>query len=211
VFQHRNLLHWIEKLMWIVAAATLAVFICVIAAGDVYQFYLNREFDEALAEQEFPLNQVNHVNKPQPIQPSVSQAVSAPEWPSLGRLRIPRLDMSIMVLDGIDNRTLRLGIGHIPGTALPGGSGNAGIAGHRDTFLRGLGRIRKDDRITVETMGGSFLYVVDSIRVVNPEAVEVLSDFGHPVLTLVTCYPFHVVGPAPKRFVVRSSLDSLDR
>jgi sortase A len=110
-----------------------------------------------------------------------------------------------MLLEGVDGQTLRHGIGHIPGTALPGESGNMGIAGHRDTYFRGLAGIRKQDRIKVETLEGDYEYAVDSIRIVEPDAVHVLHDSGHPVLTLVTCYPFHFVGPAPKRFIVRAS------
>jgi sortase A len=111
-----------------------------------------------------------------------------------------------MLLEGIDDSALRFGLGHIPGTALPGELGNIGIAGHRDTFFRGLAGIRKDDEILVKTLRGDYRYVVDTIRVVNPDDVAVLDDYGTPKLTLVTCYPFYLVGPAPRRFIVQASL-----
>jgi sortase A len=111
-----------------------------------------------------------------------------------------------MILDGVDNRTLRLGIGHIPGTALPGEPGNTGIAGHRDTFFRALGGIHNGDQITVETLGGEYQYVVYSVIVVDPNNLGVLEDTGQPTLTLVTCYPFNLVGPSSRRLIVRASL-----
>jgi sortase A len=193
----------IERLLWIAAAAALGYSALVISEGVIYQFYLNRKLTDALESQQL-LADLPHNSEP--FRPS-SASIKPVLWPYIGRLEIRRLDMSVMVLDGIDNRTLRRGIGHIPGTALPGEAGNAGIAGHRDSFFRRLGEIRKHDRIAVRTMDGEYQYVVDSIRVVDPDAVEVLNDAGHPALTLVTCYPFHLIGPAPKRFVVQALLE----
>jgi sortase A len=109
-----------------------------------------------------------------------------------------------MIMEGIDGRTLRHAVGHIPGTPLPGQQGNVAIAGHRDTFFRGLRNIRKDDEITLTTLNGTYRYRVDSTQVVAPEHTEVLDDSGEAILTLVTCYPFYFVGSAPKRFVVRA-------
>jgi sortase A len=204
-----SFVRWIEWLLWIAAVAALGYSAFVVAEGRIYQFYLNQKFSNALESQgEGTLTPAGHPwQGAQAIHGSAENPLrSSALWPYIGRVEIPRLDMSIMLLDGIDNRTLRRGIGHIPGTALPGESGNAGIAGHRDTFFRGLGEIRKYDRITVRTFDGEYQYVVDSVRVVGPDAVEVLNDVGHPVLTLVTCYPFHFIGPAPKRFVVQAFL-----
>ena len=115
-----------------------------------------------------------------------------------------------MILEGTDERTLQRAVGHIAGTALPGQPGNVALAGHRDTFFRGLRNIRANDEITLSTLRGSYRYRVDSTRVVGPEATEVLASSPEGALTLVTCYPFYFVGPAPKRFVVRAHLlDSL--
>jgi sortase A len=54
------------------------------------------------------------------------------------------------------------------------------------------------------TLNGSYRYRVDSISVVGPEDTQVLDNSGGDVLTLVTCYPFYFVGPAPRRFIVRA-------
>jgi sortase A len=202
--RHKNRSHWIEWLLWIAAGATLGYSAFVVAEGRVYQFYLEQKFRDALESHNEGASNSSMLTLPgSRFTEGVDRRALSPY---IGRLEIPRLDMSIMILEGIDNRSLRRGIGHIPGTALPGESGNAGIAGHRDSFFRGLGKIRKHDRISVQTFDGVYEYEVDAIRVVDPGAVEVLNDTGEPVLTLVTCYPFHLVGPAPKRFVVQASL-----
>jgi len=130
--------------------------------------------------------------------------IGAREGSPLGRIEISSIGLVAMILEGTDDRTLRRAIGHIPGTPLPGRSGNVAIAGHRDTFFRPLRTIRKDDEITLATLNGFYRYRVDSIRVVEPEETHVLDDSDDAILTLVTCYPFNLVGAAPKRFVVRA-------
>jgi len=122
----------------------------------------------------------------------------------LGRIEIARIGVAAMVLEGTDERTLRHAVGHFPGTPLPGQSGNVAIAGHRDTFFRALRNVRHDDEIALTTLSGSYRYLVDSAQVVAPEDTQVLDDSGDKILTLVTCYPFYFVGPAPKRFIVHS-------
>jgi sortase A len=99
---------------------------------------------------------------------------------------------------------LRHAVGHIPGTPLPGQKGNVALAGHRDTFFRGLRNIHKDDEITLTTLHGSCLYRVDTTQVVEPKDIGVLRATADDILTLVTCYPFYFVGPAPQRFIVRA-------
>jgi sortase A len=95
-------------------------------------------------------------------------------------------------------------VGHIPGTALPGESGNVGLAGHRDTFFRPLKDLKMQDEVQVSTLKGVFKYQVVSLRIVDPSNVGVLAPSGENVLTLVTCYPFYYVGPAPQRWIVRA-------
>jgi len=120
----------------------------------------------------------------------------------VGRLEIPRIGMEAMVLEGADDGALARGVGHIPHTAFPGERGNAGLAAHRDTFFRGLHAIAIGDRIRVQTLDGLFEYRVDRVRILAPERDDVLGPSRQARLTLVTCYPFHWIGPAPMRFVV---------
>jgi sortase A len=110
-----------------------------------------------------------------------------------------------MVKEGIDDRTLGLAVGHIPSTAMPGETGNVGLAAHRDNLFRNLKGVERDDEITLTTLDNTYVYRVASFTVVNPEDVSVLAPLaGERTLTLVTCYPFYFVGHAPKRFVVRA-------
>ena len=122
----------------------------------------------------------------------------------MGEIELTRVGVTAMILEGTYDRTLRRAVGHIPGTPKPGQSGNVGIAGHRDTFFRALRNVRQDDEITLMTLEGSYRYRVDSIKVVGPNDTEVLDNSGDDILTLVTCYPFYFVGPAPRRFIVRA-------
>jgi sortase A len=107
-------------------------------------------------------------------------------------------------VEGTNGRTLRRAVGHVPGTALPGARGNIAITGHRDTFFRALRNIREGDEVTLTTLNGAYHYRIDSMKVVGAEDTEVLNHSDESILTLVTCYPFYFVGPAPKRFIVRA-------
>jgi sortase A len=156
---------------------------------------------------------IGRASESQPIAESPAAAVPAPE-PSetapepnavIGRLEIPRLDLSVMVREGADEGTLRRAVGHIPGTALPGTIGNVGLAGHRDTFFRALRNVRANDTIELQTTHGAYRYLVKSTKIVTPRDVSVLAASGGDTLTLVTCYPFYYVGSAPKRFIVHAT------
>src|SRR6202521_6334895 len=129
-----------------------------------------------------------------------------PKAATVGKIEIPALGLATRVLEGADARTLRLAVGHIPGTAVPGPSGNVGLAGHRTTFFRPLRRINVGDEIQYSTLGGTFTYRVVSLRVVLPSAIEVLDSTERPTLTLVTCYPFQSIGAAPKRYIVHAEM-----
>ncbi|HLI82722.1 MAG TPA: class D sortase [Bryobacteraceae bacterium] len=126
---------------------------------------------------------------------------------TVARLSIPRLGAELYVVEGTDNRDLRLGPGHMPGTALPGENGNCVIAGHRDTHFRILRKIRPGDEIALETLEGRFVYTVDGTAIVKPTNVSSLAPSKSGVLHLITCYPFYFFGHAPKRFVVEAKLD----
>ena len=124
----------------------------------------------------------------------------------LALLEIPSIDLAVVVLDGTEEWTLNRGVGRIEGTARPGGAGNAGIAGHRDGFFRGLERIEGGELLRLRLPGArqDRAYRVAWVRVVRPEDVWVLAPTAEPSLTLVTCYPFRFVGRAPERYVVRA-------
>src|SRR5579871_6866478 len=122
----------------------------------------------------------------------------------IGRLEIPRLGLSVVLIEGDDARILRRAVGHVPSTPLPGQTGNSALTGHRDTFFRPLKNIHADDIITVTTLDGEYRYRVVSTSVVSPDNVSVLNAGQGEMLTLITCYPFYFVGSAPDRFIVRA-------
>lgn len=109
-----------------------------------------------------------------------------------------------MFTEGTSARVLRLAAGHIPGTALPGEAGNVVLAAHRDTFFRHLGELKAGDLIRITVPGKQYVYSVRFTDVVLPDETWVLEPSTSESLTLITCYPFHYVGAAPERFVVRA-------
>jgi sortase A len=127
---------------------------------------------------------------------------------ALAVLEIPRLALTVPVLEGTDELTLNRGVGHVEGTALPGERGNVAIVGHRDGFFRVLKDVTSGDTIRLVTLGETLDYTVEGVRIVEPEEVQVLDPTSTPALTLVTCYPFYYVGSAPQRYVVRAGLTS---
>jgi len=124
---------------------------------------------------------------------------------ALAVLRIASIQLEVPVLNGTDPLTLNRGIGWIRGTTQPGQFGNIGLAGHRDGFFRRLKDLRVGERIELVTQDRTDTFVIDNMRVVNPEDVSALRP-GAPSLTLVTCYPFYFVGSAPQRYIVHASI-----
>jgi LPXTG-site transpeptidase (sortase) family protein len=112
--------------------------------------------------------------------------------------------MSTVVFEGTGDNVLRIGVGHLSGSPLPGERGNVVLAAHRDTFFRPLRNIHNRDAIDVVTLGGTRHYSVDSTAIVTPDYTKVLAPTAGAVLTLITCYPFDWFGHAPKRFIVRA-------
>jgi sortase A len=126
---------------------------------------------------------------------------------AFGRLEFPARGYSALVAEGVDDETLRLAIGHLPGTAFPGEPGNVALAGHRDSFFRVLKDVGTDEEVRFRTPDGVFSYRIESRSVLEPSRVDVVAARAEaPLLTLVTCYPFGFIGPAPLRYVVRARL-----
>jgi sortase A len=131
-------------------------------------------------------------------------ARSAPQK-LLGRLEIPRLAVSVAVLEGDTDDNLSLGVAHLDGTATLGSRGNAAIAGHRDLAFQALGAIRNGDFVLIKS-SADLTYRVVQTKIVNPTDTSVLASDGRALLTLITCYPFHYAGSAPQRFIVEAEL-----
>jgi len=193
-------LRWLERLFLIAGAAALIWCVVVVTDGAIAQWNARSALEIAMAVREIA---------PRPLETSAAVARSPRLPPDVGSviaaLSIPRVQLSAMVLHGSDARTLQRGPGHLEHTADPGDAGNTVIAGHRDSFFRPLRNIRLGDDIFLDTTDGLFHYQVISLQVVSPRDVGVLAPTREEVLTLITCYPFWVLGHAPDRFVVRAA------
>src|ERR1022692_3172370 len=195
----RRILKWAQRGLF--ACAFLLLGYCAFALVDawIFQTRQNAVLDRQLRER----RAASETSQPQSSAvPSRAPALAVDSL--IGRIEIPRLLLSVVVVEGVDKTTLRRAVGHIPGTAMPGEAGNVGLAGHRDTFFRPLKDLKIKDQIQFSTLKGNFKYEVESLRVVEPDNVGVLAPSGENVLTMVTCYPFYYVGPAPKRWIVRA-------
>jgi len=188
----RRILKWPQRILFAGAAAMLGY--CAFAWIDTAAFQQSesRQLERLLAD-------ARPVASPTP-----PEALPVAAGGLLGRIEIPRLGISAVVIEGTGRTTLRRAVGHVSGTAVPGEPGNVGISGHRDTFFRPLRNIRQDDIITVTTLRGEYRYQVISTKIVAPSDVAVLDPTGGETLTLITCYPFYFVGAAPDRFIVQA-------
>jgi sortase A len=205
--RNNQCLRWSRYFFFAVGILALAYVGFVLLDAQLFQTNQSRRFKQELNGLKPPIiNDHRHTSSIAPADPVGTERIDMAGMPRppLGRIEISAIGLSAMILEGTDARTLRRAVGHIPGTPLPGQQGNVAITGHRDTFFRPLRNIGKEDEIRLTTLTGSYRYRVDSIKVVEPEDTEVLDNSDDAILTLVTCYPFYFVGPAPKRFIVRA-------
>jgi sortase A len=139
---------------------------------------------------------------------------------SLTRIKIPKIGVDVVVVEGTSASALRAGAGHYPETPLPCDEGNVGIAGHRTTYgkpFANIDRLAPGDVVILETPIGSCTYQVDgppagrtavsgspAAWVVTPDDRSVVADApGQHLLTLTSCHP---KGSASHRIVIRAHL-----
>lgn len=195
-------------LLLITGIVCLGIFSYSYLYRTAYQIYEGWQFDhdtDQVSAHE-PEPSALPVVLPDPDRPTRASKASLSRG-VIGRISIPRLHLSSIVEEGVDDLTLSRSVGHIPGTAFPGELGNVGIAGHRDTFFRALKDIQRHDKIVFQTHSGRYNYIVESLTVVEPSDVSVLKPKGGHALTIVTCFPFHYIGNAPRRFIVHAVSD----
>jgi sortase A len=108
-------------------------------------------------------------------------------------LKIPRIHLNMVVVEGTDTESLKRGPGHYTDTAYPWqDDGRVGIAGHRTTYLHpfyDLNEMKEGDPIILETEYGTFRYVVTRVFVITPDKSAVLDQTVRPTLVLTTCNP----------------------
>lgn len=125
---------------------------------------------------------------------------------SLTRIRVPRLGVNAVVVEGVTPSALRAGAGHYPQTALPCDIGNVAIAGHRTTYGRPFGnldQLKVGDTIELSTPVGSCVYSIDKAPFVTaPNDLSVLEPTSSKTVTLTTCHP---KGSAAQRLIVQAT------
>jgi sortase A len=210
----KKLFDSIERLLLVLGLLFLVVFVSALIDREVASRRAIRQFEksrlvaveqsalqEAISEEliDFSLWSEKRVRA---YQESLEVHKKAP----LAVISLARLNIRAPVFEGTDDLILNRGLGWIAGTARPGDAGNVAIAGHRDGFFRALKDVVLGDRIELFSTSGTVIYAVEGVQIVTPENVGVLRSRDAPSLTLVTCYPFYFIGPAPQRFVVQAIL-----
>jgi sortase A len=189
-------LRWMQRFLFVAGSLAVSYVALTLLYAKLYQEAASNTLEKQIHAQE--QQKVNLTS------------VEVKEGDVLGRIEIPRLGVTVAILEGTTAQTLRLGVGHIAGTSLPGEPGNIGIAGHRDTYFRALKDIRPNDEIEIQTATGLSLYKVDWVQIVTPRDTAVLAPSAGSAITLVTCYPFYFFGSAPDRFIVHAQKADLN-
>jgi sortase A len=156
---------------------------------------------------------VNHLEDPIPtdgiklppdIQPSAGMPLQ--KGVAWGELHIPKLKLRAALLEGTEASELARGVGHYIGSGIPGTGGNSVLAGHRDTVFRNLGKLAKGDTLEVTTKEGTFVYVVTGSKITGSKELVTIQETDASTLTLITCYPFTYIGPAPDRYILTAEM-----
>jgi len=184
---------WIERGLFAVGLASLAWCAFVMGEGASWQHSHRQALEQVLTHTAAPVRaevrgDAADIRRGQPI----------------GQLDVPRLHLSAVVIEGDDDASLKVAVGHLPDTPLPWEPGNTALAAHRDTYFRPLKDIKVGDVVRLSTPRGTVEYRVQRTLIVAPEDVWVLDPTMRQTLTLITCYPFSYVGHAPQRFIVRA-------
>jgi sortase A len=149
-----------------------------------------------------------------PNQTGDSYAVAPTHGDPVTRLKIPAINVDVIVVSGVTGNALRAGAGHFPDTALPGDpTGNVAIAGHRTGYgepFRHLDKLKPGQRIHLATPFGTFVYEImkpfdghGNPWITDPTDLTVKGRTAEPTLTLVTCDP---PGTSKNRLILRAKL-----
>jgi sortase A len=188
------ILKHLETGLFTISAILLAWWLYATSESVIYQKVQSARLQKALRER----------NEPAGPFKAVAARASSRASGLIGKIEIPRLELSAIISEGIEEGTLKRAVGHVPQTAFPGEAGNVGLAGHRDSFFRNLKDVSPSDTVLITTPDGTFTYLIDTTLIVLPDRGDLLDSTAVPTVTLVTCYPFSYWGRAPKRFVVQA-------
>ncbi len=117
------------------------------------------------------------------------------------RVIIPSIRLDEVVVEGLSDKDLWAGPGHMPGTVFPGENGNSVISAHRDRHFHRLDDLRVGEMVETQTPTMNVMWRVTTRRVVSRDA-RVIRESSEPMLTLTTCWPTRYLGPAPDRLII---------
>lgn len=126
-------------------------------------------------------------------------------------LIIPKIQKKYSVYWGTDDKVLKKGVGMFVSelTTTPSESGHTVLSGHRDTVFTELGQLKENDQLIVEYENKTYTYNINKHWITDSEDRTVIVQKDEPTLTLTTCYPFDYIGDAPDRYIIESSLISI--
>jgi sortase A len=202
-------LRWLETVCWCMGCVLLIGYGVARAAGEIGRHYALQAF---AAGAPIRASSIDAASSGAAVDTSLwsttrvqdyQQALVAVTERPLAILKVPAVKLEVPVYQDDSEPHLNRGAGLARGTPLPGHGGTLVIAGHRDGFFRVLKDVRKGDLIEVQTRGQLLSYRIRSIAIVDAKDNRLLADSDDSRVTLVTCYPFYHIGPAPKRYLVR--------
>lgn len=163
---------------------------------------LNDTLDSGLEEisEENEISEGNEVSTSQGKTPNGIQVI--------GLITIPKIDVTLMLVEGVSKQALKYAVGHMPGTGMPGEVGNCAIAGHRSytfgEYFNRLDEVQIGDEIDITIGKEQYIYRVYESFLVEPTEISVTEPQGDKkVVTLITCHP---VVKATHRLIVRGEL-----
>ncbi|WP_066314391.1 class D sortase [Bacillus sp. FJAT-29814] len=207
--------------------ALLAIFLSSLffASYCVYQIYLSQNQVEASLNEWEEQKDLSHqvastpsIGNEEPITAAVASTefnneVAQPLYSTppekgevFGKIIIPKIKKEFPLIQGSDQEELAKGVGHYFGSVLPGEPDNTVLAGHRDTVFKELAKVGVGDLVTIETKAGTFTYQISEQRIVDKNDRTVIVPYDYAAMTLITCYPFDFVGPAPDRYILVGKL-----
>jgi sortase A len=140
-------------------------------------------------------------NVTNPEQTTTQNKPSPGKTKVIGTLSIPKLKRTLPVVEGTSAKELRLGVGHMSETVLPGMGDQIIFSGHNDTVFKNFDKMKIGDRFIVNLSNGEYTYETRKTIIVDKNDTSIVRKMGEEVLVVTTCYPFRGPSPAPQRFV----------
>lgn len=166
----------------------------------IFQIYQNEKSQQTALDEAKEKIQ-NFQKKKEEKGKKMVESFHAEQYEAIATLEIPKLKKTLPVVEGADEKALDKGIGHLTQSVFPGQGNQIVLSGHRDTVFRNFNKIKIGDYFIVHMPYGSYKYKIKKTRIVNEDDQTVIRKTNKEELVVTTCYPFHYVGNATKRFI----------